>query len=79
MSGAIQKLKRLGAMAPRELAHRFRGKGISELERIGVGLGDVEAPEGIAFKQYWSGAPAQRIYLSNPERLRQFVQESFPQ
>jgi hypothetical protein len=66
-------------MAPRELAHRFREKGFSELERIGVGRGEEDAFEGRPFKQYLSGAPAERFYFSKPERLRQFVRESFPQ
>ncbi len=79
MSGTMQKLKRLGGMAPRELAHRFREKGISELERIGVGSSARDASEGIPFKQYLSGAPAQRFYFANPESLRQLVRENFPQ
>ena len=79
MTGTIEKLKRLSAMAPRELAHRFREKGISELERLGVGLDEWEATEGRSFKAYLSGAPAQRFYVRNPEHLRKWVQENFPQ
>lgn len=66
-------------MEPRELAHRLREKGISELERLGVGLDEWEAPEGRSFKAYLSGAPAQRFYVRNPEHLRKWVQENFPQ
>ena len=79
MSQALHKLKRLGTMGPRELAHRFREKGYSELERIGVGANHVEAPDGTAFKTYLAGAPARRFYFSNGDGLRDFVQKSFPQ
>jgi hypothetical protein len=79
MSQALHKLKRLSAMGPRELAHRFREKGYSELERIGVGTSHMEAPDGMAFKSYLAGAPARRFYLSKGQGLREFVQENFPQ
>jgi hypothetical protein len=78
MIAAIKKLKRLGAMAPRELAHRLREKGTSELERLGIGLDEWEIPQGTPFKRYLSGTPAQRFYTGNPERLRQWVQENHP-
>ena len=60
MSQAIHKLKKLGAMGPRELAHRFREKGYAELERIGIGS-HPEAPDGIGFKNYLAAAPARRF------------------
>src|SRR5579872_549350 len=78
MSQAMHKLKRLRAMGPRELAHRFRAKGYSELERIGVGTRYPEAPEGVGFRNYLSGAPARRFYFSNGEGLREFVLKNFP-
>ena len=78
MSQAVHKLKRLGAMGPRELAHRFREKGYAELERIGVGASRQEAPDGLGFKNYLAGAPSRRFYLSNSEGLREFVQKNFP-
>jgi hypothetical protein len=78
MSQAMHKLRRLGAMGSRELAHRFREKGYSELERIGVSTSYPEAPDGMAFKNYLAGAPARRFYFSNGEGLREFVQKSFP-
>jgi hypothetical protein len=76
MSQVMHNLKRLGAMGPRELAHRFREKGYSELERIGVSA-SPEAPVGLAFKNYLAGAPARRFYFSCSEGLREFVQKSF--
>ncbi|HXI39053.1 MAG TPA: heparinase II/III family protein, partial [Bryobacteraceae bacterium] len=78
MSQAVRKLKRLGAMGPRELAHRFREKGYAELERIGVGTSRQKAPDGLGFKNYLAGAPSRRFYLSNGDGLRQFVQKNFP-
>jgi len=79
MSQAMYKLKRLGAMGPRELAHRFRERGYSELERIGLGTSQMEAPDGMAFKSYLAGAPARRFFFSNGEGMREFIQKSFPQ
>ncbi len=79
MSQALHKLKKLGAMRPRELAYRFREKGYSELERMGVGTSHMEAPDGMAFKSYLTDAPARRFYFSNGEGTREFVQENFPQ
>jgi hypothetical protein len=79
MTQAMRKLKRLGAMGPRELAHRFREKGYSALERVGVGASHMEAPDGVAFKNYLAGAPARRFYFSQGEGLRDFVQKRFPQ
>ena len=78
MSQAIHKLKRLGAMRPRELAHRFREKGYSELERIGVGASRPEAPDGIGFKNYLAGAPARRFYCSHRRRSPGIRPEAFP-
>jgi hypothetical protein len=65
-------------MKPRELVHRFREKGYSELERIGVGINDSAAPDGISFKNYAAGAPASYFYAGPPEHLRQFVRQNFP-
>src|SRR5512140_2388594 len=79
VSQAMHKLKRLGAMGSRELAHRFREKGYSELERIGVGASRPEAPDGMGFKNYLAGAPARRFYFSNGEKRREFVRKNFPQ
>jgi hypothetical protein len=78
MSQALYKLKRLSTMAPRELAHRFREKGYSALERVGLGASHMEASDGVTFKSYLAGAPARRFH-SKGERLREFVQENFPQ
>jgi hypothetical protein len=78
MSQAMHKLKKLGAMGPRELAHRFREKGYTELERVGVGATRPEAPDGIGFKNYLAGAPARRFYFKDGEGLREFVAKSFP-
>jgi len=58
-------------MGPSELAYRFREKGRSELERIGVGADDPITAD------WKSGAP--RFYTGNPERLREFFQNRFPE
>src|SRR5579859_8055575 len=78
MSQAMHKLKRLGAMGPRELAHRLREKGYSELERIRVGASRPEAPDGLGFKNYLVGEPARRFYFTDGAGLREFVQKHFP-
>ncbi len=78
MSQAVHKLKRLSAMGPHELAHRFREKSYAELERIGVGTRPLEAPDGLGFKNYLAGAPSRRFYSSNGEGIREFVQKNFP-
>ena len=78
MSQAMHKLKRLGAMGPHELAHRFREKAYSELERIGVGANHPEAPDGMGFKNYLAGEPASRFYFSDAAGLQEFVQKHFP-
>jgi len=77
----VRKLKRLGAMRPRELAHRVRAKVYSELDRIGAGIGIGNLPATVAapFKNYLTGAPSARFYCSHRENLRPFVQENFPQ
>src|SRR5690349_4894647 len=76
----IRKLRRLGAMRPRELAHRVRAGVYSELDRnsAGVGIGDVSAAVGMPFKKYLAGAPGDRFYGSHREDLRPFVLENFP-
>ena len=83
-SDVIRKLKRLGAMRPRELAHRFREKVYSELDRVSLqarGAGGV--PSGSAcqpnFKNYLTGAAAGRFYRSHSDNLRPFVERRFPQ
>jgi hypothetical protein len=78
MSQAWHKLKKLGAMGPRELAHRFREKVYAELERIGVGTSRPKAPDGIGFKNYLAGEPAGHFYFSDGDGLRKFVEKSFP-
>lgn len=74
----IRKLERLRAMSSRELVHRARTKVYSELDRIGVqagGADDCGCPPN--FKEYLTGAPADRFYCSRWENLRSFVQENF--
>jgi len=78
-SEVIQKLKRLGAMKPRELAHRVREKVYSEVDRIGAGTRVDNPAVGPDFKTYLSGAPASRFYRGYSESLRPFVQTNFPQ
>lgn len=78
IGNAIQKLKRLTAMSPRELAYRVREKGYSQFERIGFGMRNPGAPDGSGFKTYLSGAPARRFYCSHGENLR-FVRQKFPE
>ena len=73
----MHKLKRLGAMSPRELTHRVRERVCSELDRIGIG--EPPPAVGVSFKKYLAGAPANRFYGSHRESLRPFVEENFPQ
>jgi hypothetical protein len=78
ISATLGKLKRLTAMSPHEIAHRVRGKGYSELERIGW-YADPRTPSEISFKSYLAGAPAQRFYLGHHESVRKVVEGNFPQ
>ena len=77
----IRKLKRLGAMRPRELAHRARAKVNAELERIGSATGMTGSPAavGVPFKKYLAGMPSQRFYRSHRDELSPFVHRNFPQ
>ena len=77
IGGAIEKLKRLSSMSPRELMHRVREKGFSQLERIGLGMSNPGAPEGAGFKSYLTGAPARRFYRSHAENVR-FIRQQCP-
>jgi hypothetical protein len=70
MSPTIEKLKRLTAMSPRELAHRAREKGYSQLERIGFTTNNPGAPDGAGFKQYLAGKPARALLLAALVRAR---------
>ena len=77
MSGVVEKLKRLTAMSPRELAHRVTEKGYSQLERIGFSVNNPGAPDGPGFKQYLAATPAQRFYCGSRETPR-FIRRNFP-
>jgi Heparinase II/III-like protein/Heparinase II/III N-terminus len=77
MSGAIEKLKRLTAMSPLEIAHRAREKGYSQLERIGLCMNNPGAPDGLGFKTYLAGKPAQRFYCG-PRESPRFIRKNFP-
>ncbi|SPF48043.1 conserved hypothetical protein [Candidatus Sulfopaludibacter sp. SbA4] len=84
MSELTQKLKRLSAMRPRELAHRVREKVYSELDRVGAEASRAGGPRGYPacepdFGTYLAGAPTDRFYCSQRENLRPFVRENFPQ
>jgi len=61
-SEVMQKLKRLSAMKPRELAHRVREKLYSEVDRIGAGSVSNTSTVVADFKTYVAGAPASRFY-----------------
>jgi hypothetical protein len=80
-SEVIRKLNRLGAMRPRELAHRVREKLYSELDRIRISVGAGDAPSAVRmpFKNYLAGTPSGRFYPSHRENLRPFVETNFPQ
>jgi len=77
MSATVEKLKRLTAMSPRELAHRAREKGYSQLERIGFTTNNPGAPDGAGFKQYLAGKPAERFYRG-PRESPRFIRQNFP-
>lgn len=78
-SEVVQKLKRLGAMKPRELAHRVREKLYSEVDRISAGAGTGNPAVAENFKTWLAGAPADRFYCRYRESLRPFVRANFPQ
>jgi hypothetical protein len=78
MNGAVEKLKRLAAMSPRELAHRAREKGYAQLERFGFTTNNPGAPDGAGFRQYLAGKPAERFYCGPRENPR-FIRQNFPQ
>jgi hypothetical protein len=75
MSEALQKLNRLAAMSPREIAHRMRERSWVELERRGLSLGSAH---NYGFKTYMAGAPARRFYCGSKESLREFVGQHAP-
>lgn len=76
-AGAIEKLKRLTAMGPRELVHRSREKAYSQLEHMGLGVSNPVAPDGAGFKAYLAGTPAQRFYCG-PREGSEFIHGNFP-
>jgi hypothetical protein len=77
-SDVMQKLKRLSAMKPRELAHRVREKLYSEVDRISAGTVTSTSTVVADFKTYVTGAPASRFYCGYRESLQPFVRENFP-
>ncbi len=88
MNAALQKLKRLATMSPRELAHRVREVGLSEFERRSMRLGYSPSWDQAAlasasgaesgFKNYLAGAPSRRFYCGARESLREFVRGNSP-
>ncbi len=76
----VEKLQRLRAMEPRELAHRSRERVYAELDRIRAGMGIRSSrPAPADFKSYLSGAPASRFYCSQRQDLQPFVRKNFPE
>jgi hypothetical protein len=79
ISEAVAKLKRLGSMSSRELAHRVREKGYSGWERFGRGVNALEAPQGWGFKSYLAGAPSRRFYGGRRRQTHAFIDKKAPQ
>jgi Heparinase II/III-like protein/Heparinase II/III N-terminus len=77
MSSAIDKIKRVTSMSPREIAHRAREKGFSQLERVGLFVTNPGAPDGPAFRDYLANGPARRFYCGIDESPR-FIRRNFP-
>jgi Heparinase II/III-like protein/Heparinase II/III N-terminus len=75
---AVEKLRRVATMSPRELAHRICEKSYSQLERISLASHHSGAPNGLGFKDYLAAGPAQRFYRGHRESLS-FIQKTFPQ
>jgi uncharacterized heparinase superfamily protein len=88
MNEALQKLKRLAAMSPSEVAHRVCEKGWLELERwslsvrgphsSGFGAEDSGIYQTSSFKSYLAGEPARRFYRGSKEPLGEFIQQNSP-
>lgn len=78
ISAAVKKLKRLGSMTSRELAHRLREKGYSGWERIGRGVHYPEAPQGWGFKNYLAGAPSRCFYGGRRRQTQAFIGRRAP-
>ncbi|HLK68131.1 MAG TPA: alginate lyase family protein [Bryobacteraceae bacterium] len=74
---ARQKLQRLGAMRPREVAHRVCEKMSAELERVGIASSCPKPPS--SFKAYLAGGPASRFYCSHQQDIAGFARDSFPE
>ena len=62
MRAFVHKLRKLGAMSPRELNHRIREKGRSELERLGLDHVVPELPGESEFRTYLEQEAAHRFY-----------------
>src|SRR6201995_5417418 len=71
----VQKLRRLSATKPRELAHRVRERVSVEMERMGVATASPLPPSD--FKAYLKGDPADRFYCSHRQDLHGFVRQNF--
>jgi hypothetical protein len=78
VNAALRKMRRLTAMAPREIAHRLREKGYSQLQRLGVPLGSSEMP-AVPFKDLCAGARMHRFYAGVVDGDRDFISHNFPQ
>ncbi len=78
MSAFVHKLRKLGAMSPRELNHRIREKGRSEMERLGLDHVVPELPGENEFRTYLEQEAAHRFYRGTRGCRRQFVNRNFP-
>ncbi|HWF08955.1 MAG TPA: alginate lyase family protein [Bryobacteraceae bacterium] len=78
IAGLRRKFHRLGTMRPREIAHRIREKGYTELERFGLVRNDPELRAGPQFKRYLTNTAAGRFYAGPRENLRELFAERFP-
>ena len=65
-------------MSPREITHRIREKGYTELRRFGLVRKDPELQAGPHFRQYLLRDAACSFYAGPRQNLRELFREEFP-
>ncbi len=78
MTRVCRKFRRLIAMSPREIAHRLREKGYTELERFGLVRSDPALRAGPQFRKYLLDSAAGIFYVGPRQNLRELFHERFP-
>jgi hypothetical protein len=75
---ALRKMRRVASMPLREMTHRLREKGYSQLQRLGVPLGNWGMPS-IDPKTWFADAPLRRFYPGVIDSDRAYVSAHFPE